>query len=239
MENYYRDKIIESPWQRYRRLVSGDVSWPRLITEEILLSFLSPIKGLLGMALRRSFYGLIMKGMSPRAIIDHSVTIRCPSFLAMGKGCFVESYVHLLGSSAKRPAVHLEDGVHVRSYSIINAGPPEGFVRIGQKSTVAHHCIIHGHGGVTIGQNVMLAGQCMIVASMHVHSEIAIPIKDQGFTARGISIEDDVWLGAGVKVLDGVKIGKGSIVGAGSVVTSDLPAFSVAVGVPAVVKKGR
>jgi acetyltransferase-like isoleucine patch superfamily enzyme len=74
---------------------------------------------------------------------------------------------------------------------------------------------------------------------MHVRSAVAIPIKDQGFTAKGISIEDDVWLGAGVKVLDGVKIGTGSIVGAGSVVTSDLPAFSVATGVPAVVKKRR
>jgi acetyltransferase-like isoleucine patch superfamily enzyme len=52
-------------------------------------------------------------------------------------------------------------------------------------------------------------------------------------------IEDDCWLGSGVKVLDGVTIGKGSVIGAGSVVTKNIPPFSVAVGVPARVIKSR
>jgi len=71
------------------------------------------------------------------------------------------------------------------------------------------------------------------LAVNHVFDELEGPIMEQGITAQGIVIEDDVWLGSGVIVLDGVRIGKGSVVGAGSVVTEDLAPFSIAVGSPA------
>ena len=64
-------------------------------------------------------------------------------------------------------------------------------------------------------------------------------IREQGLTTKGIEIGDDCWLGYGVKVLDGVTIGQGSIVGAGAVVTKNLPPYSIAVGVPAKVIGSR
>jgi acetyltransferase-like isoleucine patch superfamily enzyme len=66
-----------------------------------------------------------------------------------------------------------------------------------------------------------------------------VPIVDQGITAQGIVIEDDVWLAAGAIVLDGAHVGRGSVVGAGAVVTGDLPPYSVAVGSPAKVIRDR
>jgi acetyltransferase-like isoleucine patch superfamily enzyme len=64
-------------------------------------------------------------------------------------------------------------------------------------------------------------------------------IREQGFNFKGIRIEDDCWLGSGVKVLDRVTIGRGSIIGAGAVVTKDIPPYSIAVGVPAKVIDSR
>jgi acetyltransferase-like isoleucine patch superfamily enzyme len=64
-------------------------------------------------------------------------------------------------------------------------------------------------------------------------------IAEQGITARGIVIEDDVWLGGGAVVLDGVRIGRGAVVGAGAVVTQDIPPYAIAVGVPARVVGSR
>ncbi|MBA2748254.1 MAG: acyltransferase, partial [Tatlockia sp.] len=58
-------------------------------------------------------------------------------------------------------------------------------------------------------------------------------------TRQGVVIEDNCWLGYGVKVLDGVTIGEGSVIGAGAVVTKDIPPYSVAVGVPAKVVRSR
>jgi galactoside O-acetyltransferase len=62
---------------------------------------------------------------------------------------------------------------------------------------------------------------------------------EQGITAEGIVVEDDVWLGSGAIVLDGVHIGRGSVIGAGAVVTEDLPPYSIAVGSPARVVRDR
>jgi galactoside O-acetyltransferase len=77
------------------------------------------------------------------------------------------------------------------------------------------------------------------VAVNHVFDDLQRPIREQGITAQGIVIEDDVWLGAGVTVVDGVTIGRGSIIGAGAVVTTDIPPYSIAVGIPAKPVKDR
>jgi len=66
-----------------------------------------------------------------------------------------------------------------------------------------------------------------------------MPIINQGIISKGIKIEDDVWIGSNSTVLDGVTIGRGSVIGAGSVVTQDIPPFSVALGVPAKLIKER
>jgi acetyltransferase-like isoleucine patch superfamily enzyme len=92
---------------------------------------------------------------------------------------------------------------------------------------------------VHIGDGVYTGTHVQIAAVNHVYSDPDKFIKDQGITAQGIRIEDDVWLGSTVVVVDGVTIGKGSVVGAGAVVTKDLPPYSVAVGVPAKIVKDR
>ena len=109
-----------------------------------------------------------------------------------------------------------------------------GSIRIGDNCSINPYTIIYGHGkGTIIGDNVLIAGHCMIIPSNHIYNDINIPINKQGEKSKGIVIEDDVWLGTGVKILDGVKIGKGAIVAAGAVVNSDVPSYSVYAGIPA------
>ncbi|MDH4137303.1 MAG: acyltransferase, partial [Anaerolineae bacterium] len=94
-------------------------------------------------------------------------------------------------------------------------------------------CVIRGQGGVTIGDKVYLAPLVQILAVNHVFSDPTRPIIEQGITAEGIVIEDNVWIGAGAIITDGVRIGQGAVIGAGSVVTRDVPPHTVAVGAPA------
>jgi acetyltransferase-like isoleucine patch superfamily enzyme len=123
------------------------------------------------------------------------------------------------------------DGVLVLTYG--------GDIKIGNFCSINPYTIIYGHGGTTIGNNVLIAGHCMIIPGNHNFLDCDIPIGRQGHTAKGIVIGDDVWISHGCSILDGVTIGKGSIIGAGSVVTSSLPPYSIAVGVPAKIKKNR
>lgn len=80
-----------------------------------------------------------------------------------------------------------------------------------------------------IGKNVMFGPKCSLFAENHNFSDTETDIKSQGVNQKGIKIEDDCWIGSNVIILDGVTIGRGSVIGAGTVVTKDIPTGSVVV----------
>jgi acetyltransferase-like isoleucine patch superfamily enzyme len=92
---------------------------------------------------------------------------------------------------------------------------------------------------IQIGEDVQIAPNCVFYPYGHSFAAGEL-IKNQPLqTKGGIVVEDDVWLGVGVIVLDGVRIGKGAVIGAGSVVTRNIPEHAIAVGVPAQVTNMR
>ena len=101
--------------------------------------------------------------------------------------------------------------------------------------------MLHGltAGEITIGNGVRIAPQVLVFAGDHAFDNVDIPIYKQGVVAAPITIEDDVWISGKVMITKGVCIGHGSVIGAGAVVTKDIPPWSVAVGVPARVIKTR
>jgi len=115
----------------------------------------------------------------------------------------------------------------------------DGFIKIGDYCSINPYTVIYGHGGVTIGDNVMIAASCVIVSSNHNFESIELPISKQGITSQGIHIESDVWIGSNVKILDGVTVGKGCVVASGAVVNKSLEPFGVYAGVPAKLVKWR
>lgn len=114
-----------------------------------------------------------------------------------------------------------------------------GSIEIGDDTVINSFCSLYGGGGLTIGKDVRFATHVVAVANEHKFDDPSLPFRLQGTTRKGITIEDDVWIGAGVIILDGVTIGKGAVIGAGAVVTEDIEANSVAVGVPAKVIRRR
>ncbi|WP_270512827.1 acyltransferase [Holdemanella biformis] len=114
-----------------------------------------------------------------------------------------------------------------------------GYIKIGNNCSINSFCHLSGNGGLEIGDNVRIATQCVLISANHNFKRVDIPITKQGETRKKIVIEDDCWIGAGVKVLMGVTIGKGSVIGAGSVITKDIPPYSVVVGVPGKIIRSR
>jgi acetyltransferase-like isoleucine patch superfamily enzyme len=116
-------------------------------------------------------------------------------------------------------------------------GMKQSGIRIGRDSLVGEYSVIRGQGGVVIGDRVYTSPFTQIIAVNHVFDDPNRPFVEQGITADGIVIEDDVWLGAGAIITDGVRVGKGAVVAAGAVVTKDVPPHTVVGGVPAKVIK--
>jgi acetyltransferase-like isoleucine patch superfamily enzyme len=121
----------------------------------------------------------------------------------------------------------------IEDFSAINNGV--GSVIIGERTKIGlSNTII---GPVTIGNDIRLAQNITLSGLNHNYEDINIPIHKQGVSTAPIHIEDNTWIGANVVVLAGVTVGKHSIVAAGSVVTKNIPPYSVAVGNPARVIK--
>jgi acetyltransferase-like isoleucine patch superfamily enzyme len=92
---------------------------------------------------------------------------------------------------------------------------------------------------VTVGRYGLFAAYTYLVGGGHAFDQAGVPVLEQPRTSRGIALGENVWLGTGVKVLDGVRVGRDVVVGAGAVVTTDLPDGVVAAGVPARVVRSR
>jgi acetyltransferase-like isoleucine patch superfamily enzyme len=151
----------------------------------------------------------------------------------IGEHTRIEGGVVLQAGSRRRPAdvVSIGDHCSIRSNSQIYA--LGGAVTIGDHCSLNPFCVLYGTGGLVIGNRVRIAAHTVIVAAMHRFDRRDVPIMDQGSDARGIVIEDDVWIGTGARILDGVRVGTGAIVAAGAVVVRDVPPFAIVGGVPA------
>jgi maltose O-acetyltransferase len=112
-------------------------------------------------------------------------------------------------------------------------------IEIGEHSGIGNHAQVQGTGGLTIGENVMMGPEVIIITGSHRYDDATRPMILQGGYLAPVIIEDDVWIGARVIILANVRIGRSSIIGAGAVVAKDVPPFSVVVGNPAKVIRMR
>ena len=214
-------------------------SLPDLIKYELAVSFGSKIPGGIGILLRKYLYRKVLKNVGKGTLIGYGVSMRSPKSISIGRGTLVDDFCLFNAKTTSRKGLEIGNNCVIGLRTFITTGY-DGYVSIKDNVHVnGPDTHILGTGGVSIGENVLIGARVSIVSANHVFKRRDILIKDQGTTAKGIVIEDDVWLGTGVIVLDGVKIHKGAVVGAGAVVTENIPEYVVAVGVPAKVVQFR
>jgi acetyltransferase-like isoleucine patch superfamily enzyme len=213
-------------------------SFWRYILEQSLYFFVGWIPTVVGLGIRGILYRLILH-MDGAAAIENGVRLRFADRITLKNGAYIDqgAYLHAC-----------PNGIEIGENSIIMHGAvlhvynfrnmPHSGIKIGKDSLVGEYSVIRGQGGVQIGDRVYTSPFTQIIAVNHVFDDPHRPFVEQGITAEGIVIEDDVWLGASAVITDGVRIGKGAVVAAGAVVVHDVPAHTVVAGVPArVIKK--
>lgn len=220
-------------------LAGQSTSLPRYVLEQLLFALCGWVPSLAGIVLRGLAYKLIIRS-DGLPLIENGVRILQARHLRLGRSVYIDHGVYL---HACPDGITIGDRSFVMHNSILHVfnfrNLPHAGITIGRDCFVGEANVIRGQGGVAIGNDVYTGPLVQILAVNHVYSDPDTPIREQGITAQGITIEDDVWLAAGAIVLDGVRIGRGSVIGAGAVVASDIPPYSVAVGSPARVVKDR
>ena len=148
-------------------------------------------------------------------------------FIPGKTGCFYRKFFlpYKSGSSS-----FIWDGVHIDSPSKLT---------IGNNVSINRGCIINAGGDVSVLDDVLIGPEVIIYSQNHIYKNLEKKISEQGYLTSSVLICDNVWIGARSIILPGVKIGSNSIIGAGSVVTKDVPSNCVYAGNPAKLIKQR
>lgn len=224
--------------KRYQDKVLGDASIAKLAYYEMVVLLFSNLPGSLGYVFRKRFFKGLFKGFGSGVILGQGIVLRHPNRMQLGNRVAIDDHVLLDASGSGDKGVCLGDDVIISRNCVIQG--KTGPIHLGNKVDIGCSAILSSTNGIFIGDSVLIAGNCYIGGGRYITDRTDIPMMEQGLFSKGpVVIEDDVWLGAGATVLDGVKIGRGSIIGAGTLVTKDIPEYSVAVGVPAKVVKTR
>jgi acetyltransferase-like isoleucine patch superfamily enzyme len=206
-----------------------------------------PFGVLLGVICRRSvwlFRGVLKCLFLQRKLrlvfMAPGVNLRNAVMVRFGKAVTLERGVIVDGLSVQ--GIELGDNVMIGAYTTIQASmlSHKGMgARLGSNSSCGPYSFIGAGGLITVGENVAMGQHVSFHAENHNFERPDVPIGLQGVSCKGIVIEDDCWLGSNTTFLDGAHVGRGCVIGAGSVVRGEIPAFSVAVGVPARVIRSR
>lgn len=205
----------------------------RYAWEQAILALAGWVPTVIGVALRALLYRLILH-MQGMAAIENGVRLRYASHIRLGRGVYLDQGVYLHATPA---GIEIGSGSFVMHGAVLHVynfrNLPHAFIKVGQDSLIGEYNVLRGQGGIAIGDRVYTAPLVQILAVNHNFDDPTRPMVEQGISAQGIVIEDDVWIGAGAIITDGVHVGRGAVVAAGAVVTADVPARAVVGGVPA------
>lgn len=224
--------------KKYLERVVGTKNLFYVLKYELLTVLFTNLPGAIGLFSRHIFYPALFGSVQKGVQFGRGIILRGGLKADIGSGTILDDFVVIDCKSEYKPGVILGRNCLIGRNTKLSTGYT-GFVKIGNHTIIGENCIIHGPGGIEIGDNVLVSDGTILNAGAHIYAEPEKNILSQGITAKGIKINDDVWLGTAVIVKDGVTIGKGSVVEAGSLVDSQIPENSIVSGVPAEVIGSR
>lgn len=227
-----------SPIRRYAKKVLGRGGPGSLIYYECVNILFCNLPSAPGYVLRRMFYRRLFKSAGSGLILGRGVSIRHPARISIGHRVAVDDNALLDASGDGSSEITLGDEVIVSRNCMVQA--KIGSVTIGARTEIGPNTILSSISRIDVGKHVLIGPNCFLGGGRYVMDKPETPMMDLGWATQGaVVLGDDVWLGTGVVVLDAVRIGTGCVVGAGAVVTRDLPDYAVAMGVPARVIRYR
>jgi acetyltransferase-like isoleucine patch superfamily enzyme len=217
--------------QKYASLVVGRPGvWP-LVRYELTMLAAQSTPGALGLALRKALYRRLLGACGRNVVFGQNVVLRHPHKIRIGDDVVIDDNCLLDAKGETNGGIAIGSGVFVGRNTILSC--KNGDIAIGDGANIGFNCEVFSASRVTVGANALFAAYCYVIGGGHNFEDPTRPIAEQGRRSAGVLVGEGVWLGAGAKVLDGVTIGAHAIVGAGAVLTVNVPDRGVAMGRPA------
>lgn len=226
----------ESSYRQYLHMFVGQESFLAFLRYELLTFFFGPMPGALGYFLRGKFYRYLLKKVGRGTVFGSGVILRNPGGISLGTSVMVDDQV-VLDAKGAGSSINLGDQILLGRNTILSCN--KASLVMGNFISIGPFCFITSRSHVQIGSNTAIGAGTYLLGGSHASDDPNTPVIHQTRISKGIILEDNVWIGVGAKILDGVTIGQNSIVGAGSVVMKDVPAWTVVLGNPARVVEKR
>ncbi len=237
--NPEKDRVVEalsgggSALQKYQSFFVGGPGFGRLLRYEATIALAGGRSGALGYLLRKKLFPGLFAAVGSGANFGRNLVLRCPSRIRIGDNVAIDDNCTLDARGAAEA-----DGFIIGDRTLVARDVimvvKQGYLRIGADGSIGSQTTLSAVSGIEIGDHAIIAGQCYFGGGRYKTEIGAGPMVSQGLETKGpVILGDDVWVGAGVRVLDGVHVGSGAILGAGAVVTANVPENAIMGGIPA------
>ena len=226
----------KSRLEKYADVVVGRRGLWQLARYEFIMGFMS-WPGALGLFLRSRLYPRLLKRCGRNVVFGRNVVLRHPNKIDIGDDVVIDDNCLLDAKGSDNAGIRIESGVFMGRNSILSC--KNGDIVLGERANIGFNCEVFSASNVTLGPDTLIAAYSYLIGGGHDFGDVDKAVLEQGRCSYGIKTGEGAWLGAGVKVLDGVAIGNHAIIGAGAVVTRDIPDYAIAAGITAKVTRDR
>ncbi len=235
-QQYRFQEVMEdqrrSALHKYQDTVMGHRRIPALICYEMLNLVFGGLPGMLGLGLRRVLYPFLFGAVGKNPVFGHHLNLRGGHRIFLSDNVMIDDYAFLSFRGEEEQALRIGNNVLIGRFSQIKVRG--GSMTLGDKISLGPFCYLGTASTLSIGAHCLIGTNSFIGGIQHGYSDPSKPIAEQQLAQRGgIRIGKDVWIGAHAVINDGISIGDGAIIGSNAVVTKDIPAFTIAAGVPA------
>ncbi len=219
-------------WQQYAALTLGKTDALSLLKFELIGLFCNNLPGALGLYLRSKLYPSLLGEVGKNVVFGRGVMLRHPHKIRIGSNVIIDDYCVIDAKGTDNSGISISEGVFIGRNTILYC--KNGDIEIQARANIGANCQLYSGQKLVIGKGTLIAAYSYIMSGGRYEYHSPVPLANQnGYSKGPTSIGDNCWLGAKVVVLDGVSIGDDTVIGAGAVVTRDIPANVVAVGTPA------
>ncbi len=228
-----------SSFGKYKSLTIGEKGFFTLLKYELITTLFGNFPGGAGYFFRSKFYKFLLKKVGKGVIWGRNITLRHPHKIEIGSGVAINDFVVLDAYGGKDSGIKVGEKTLISRNAVLNS--KGGIIEIGERTNLGMMSTIFSRDcKVSVGNDVLVSAYCYLMGGgNHSIERTDIPISEQGAECKGINIGDNVWLGAGVRILDGCSVGRDSVIGTNSFVNQNIEEFAIAAGSPAKLIKKR